>query len=159
MSELPCVLGSWDYFWIHCDAVVLATASSDKELIRAYCCSPAFHTSFLPPEGDETGIHGPFRADQISHLDFVSLKPTDLKDYLNSLEVAGIPEEDEAARETILTHLLDAFGEDRSCYALKADERNAQFFHEWGFVLTVFREFLFIGPARNTLERFIVGYD
>jgi hypothetical protein len=42
---------------------------------------------------------------------------------------------------------------------LTRDERNQELFHKWGFVLFVFREFLFVGPERDAVERFVIGYD
>jgi hypothetical protein len=42
---------------------------------------------------------------------------------------------------------------------LRRDQRDRELFHEWGYVLTVFREFLFVGAERDGVERFVIGYD
>ena len=149
----------WDYGWLSCDSVKLAAAPSDQVLLEQYVASPAFHTSFLPSEKDETGIHGPFLADHIKAEDFVLLEETSLEHYLESVQLSETPGDDVAERAKIPTHLRSAFEGERRCYILKPDERNTELFHEWGSVLFLFRELLFAGPQRNSLERFIIGYD
>jgi hypothetical protein len=159
MDPAPIVTRLWDYGWLCRDSVKLAAAPSDKALLEQYAASPAFHTSFLPSNKDETGIHGPFLADRIKAVDFVPLLETNLEHYLESVHLSESPGDDEAERVKILPHLRGAFGAGCRCYILKPDERNTELFHDWGFVLTVFREFLFVGPQRDSLERFIIGYD
>jgi hypothetical protein len=74
MATAPIRDGLWDYGWLSRDRVDLADASSDAALIKQYVSSPAFHTSFLPSDKDETGIHGPFVAERINPGDFVPLR-------------------------------------------------------------------------------------
>jgi hypothetical protein len=137
----------------------LAGASSDAALIEQYVASPAFHTSFLPSDKDETGIHGPFVAERIAAADFVPLPEPELGRYLESVQLSEAPGDDVAERARMLPYLRAAFEGGRRCYVLSRDERNRELFHEWGSVLFVFREFLFIGAERDSVERFIIGYD
>jgi hypothetical protein len=159
MQPAPIVTRLWDYGWLCRDSVKIAAAPSDAALLEQYVASPAFDTSFLPSDKDETGIHGPFLADRIKPVDFVPLEETGLEHYLESVQLSETPGEDVAERAKILPHLRSAFEGGRRCYVLKLDERNTQLFHDWGFVLTVFREFLFAGAKRDNLDRFIIGYD
>ena len=149
----------WDYGWLSRDRVTLTGAASDAELIGQYVASPAFHTSFLPNDKDETGLHGPFVAGRITAADFVPLREDELGPYLESVELSDTPGEDAAERAKVLPHLRAAFAGGRRCYVLRRDERDRELFHEWGSVLFVFREFLFIGPERDSVERFVIGYD
>ena len=73
MVPAPIVAHLWDYGWLCRDSVKLAAAPSDTELVEQYVASRAFHTSFLPNDKDETGIHGPFVAECIKAADFVPL--------------------------------------------------------------------------------------
>ncbi len=141
-------------FWYFSSA-----AASDLELVQQYVTSPAFHTSFLPSDKDETGIHGPFEAGCISADDYIPLHEADLERYLESIELSETPGDDVAERAKLLPHLRSEFAGGRRCYVLRRDERDTDFFHEWGFVLFVFREFLFAEEQRDRLERFVIGYD
>jgi len=149
----------WDYGWLCHDRVKLAGASSDALLIEQYVASPTFHTSFAPNDKDETGIHGPFVAARITAADFLPLREVELGAYLASVELSDKPGEDVAEYAKMLPHLLAAFEGGRRCYVLSRDERSRELFHEWGSVLFVFRELLFIGPERDSMERFVIGYD
>ena len=159
MDTAPIVTRLWDYGWLCRDSVQLADTSSDLALIERYVASPAFHASFLPSDKDETGIHGPFLAGRIRAEDFVLLHAGEVEHYLESVELADEPDEDAVERAKILPHLRTAFARTQRCYVLRRDERDKELFHDWGSVLWVFREFLFIGQHRDRLDRFIIGYD
>lgn len=159
MDTAPIVTRVWDYGWLCHDTVQLSAAASDVELVQQYVASPAFHTSFLPSDKDETGIHGPFEAGRIGAEDYIPLHEADLESYLESVELSETPGADVAERAKLLPHLRNAFAGGRRCYVLRRDERDKELFHEWGFVLCVFREFLFAGQQRDSLERFVIGYD
>jgi hypothetical protein len=159
MENTPILVRLWDYGWLCRDRVKLAGALSDGALIEQYVASPAFHTSFLPNDKDETGIHGPFVAERITAADFVPIKETDLGQCLESIHLSDTPDEDVAERAKILPYLRAQLNKGRTGYVLQRDERNSELFHEWGFVLFVFREFLFIDPGRDCVERFVIGYD
>ncbi|MGD1085720.1 MAG: hypothetical protein ABSA47_13365 [Verrucomicrobiota bacterium] len=128
-------------------------------MIEKYVGAPAFQETFLRSEQDDRGTHGPFLADRIKPSDFVPLEESGLEHYLESVNLSLTPGEDEAERAKILPHLRKAFAEGGRCYILKVDERNKDLFHDLGWVLTLFREFLFVFPERDRLERFVIGYD
>ena len=159
METAPIVARLWDYGWLGRDCVKLAEASSDDALIKQYVASPAFHTSFLPSDKDETGIHGPFVAERLIATDFVPLAKAQLEQYLESIQLSETAKDDAVQLAKIRPHLESAFEDTCRCYVLSRDERNRDLFHEWGFVFFVFREFLFASPKRHTLERFVIGYD
>jgi hypothetical protein len=159
MDTAPILTRLWDYGWLYRDTVELSAVASDLELVQQYVTSPAFHTSFLPSDKDETGIHGPFEAGRISAEDYIPLHEADLESYLASIELSETPGADAAERAKLFTHLQGAFAGGRRCYVLRRDERDKELFHEWGFVLCFFREFLFAGSERDRLERFVIGYD
>jgi hypothetical protein len=159
MDTAPIIERAWKYGWLCHDSVQLAAAPSDAALIEQYVTSRAFHTSFLPSDKDETGIHGPFMADRIKTEDFVQLQESELGRYLGSVELSEAPGEDDIERAKLLPHLRSAFAGGRRCYVLRRDERNKELFHDWGFVIWVFREFLFVGAQKESLDRFIIGYD
>lgn len=159
MATAPVIVRLWDYGWLCRDWVKLAGTSSDTELIEQYVASPAFHTSFLPNDKDETGIHGPFVAERITSADFVPLREAELEQHLESVRLSKTPDDDVAECGKALLYLSAAFEGDCRCYVLSVDERNRELFHEWGSVLFVFREFLFVGAERDCLERFVIGYD
>jgi len=159
METAPILARLWDCGWLCRDSVKLPAASSDAALIERYVASPAFHTSFLPNDKDETGIHGPFVAEWITANDFVPLREADLEQYLESIQLSETLAEDTAERAKMRTHLRSAFDGNHRCYVLCRDERNRELLHDWGSVLFVFREFLFVGPKRDSFERFVIGYD
>lgn len=159
METAPIRIRLWDYGWLGRDRVKLVGAASDEAALEQYVVSPAFHTSFLPNEKDETGLHGPFVAARITAADFVPLREIELGPYLESVELSDTLGEDAAERAKVSPRLRAAFEGGRRCYVLRRDERNHELFHEWGSVLFVFREFLFIGAERDFMERFVIGYD
>lgn len=159
METAPIIARFWDYGWIGRDSVKLAPASSDSALIERYVASPAFHTSFLPNDKDETGIHGPFLANHIHADDYVPIQQAELEHYLESIELSETVGDDVVERAKMLPHLRGAFDGGRRCYILRRDERDKELFHEWGFVLWLFREFLFVSNERDSVDRFVIGYD
>jgi hypothetical protein len=84
---------------------------------------------------------------------------SELGQYLESVKLFETSDDDAAERAKMSIHLRSAFERGQRCYVLSRDERNHELLHEWGSVLFVFREFLFIGTERNCVERFIIGYD
>jgi hypothetical protein len=98
-------------------------------------------------------------AERITAADFVPLREAELGQYLESVQLSETPGDDVVERGKALPHLRAAFEGDRRCYVLSRDERNRELFHEWGWVLFVFREFLFVGAERDCVERFVIGYD
>lgn len=44
-------------------------------------------------------------------------------------------------------------------FMLRFTEDDQERFHEWGFVLTIFREFICASPDTEFAERLVFGYD
>jgi hypothetical protein len=161
MHSFPIITGIWDYGWLAGDdGVECPHTSSDREMLRCYLNSKEFHTSFLPSEKDETGIHGPFVADRISENDFVPFAASDLEGYLAALLYS--PEWDSPASseqfDAVLEQLRIPFEEGMRCYNLRFDESRSDLQHEWGSTFVVFRELLFVDDKRR-MKRFVIGYD
>lgn len=161
MTACPVITRIWDYGWLATDDVELSPAPSDRDLVAQYVASAAFHTSFLPSDKDETDIHGPFVAGRIAPNDFVPFEESDLRDYLAALLYS--PEWESPATEeqfaAVLEQLRKPFAQGLRCFRLRFDETCSDLHHDWGFVLTVFREFLFLGRSPSVVTRFVIGYD
>jgi hypothetical protein len=151
----------WDYGWLAGDDVEFPPAASDRELLERYVSSPAFHTSFIPSDRDETGIHGPFIADRIVASDFVPLKESALEEYLAALLYSSEWDSPASAEQfaAVLGQLRKPFAQGMRCFLLRFDESRSDLHHDWGFALTVFREFLFLGRRPGVIARFVIGYD
>ena len=102
--------------------------SSDAALIEQYVASPAFHTSFLPNDKDESGLHGPFVAERVTAADFVPLREVELGSYLESVELSDTPGEDTAQPAKVSPHLRAAFEGGRRCYVLRPTSGTASCF-------------------------------
>ncbi len=161
MTTCPVITKIWDYGWLAGDDVELPQVGSDRDLVERYVASPAFHTSFRPSDKDETGTHGPFLADRIAAGDFVPFEESALEEYLAALLYS--PEWDSPASAeqfaVVLDQLRKPFAQGMRCFLLRFDESHSESHHEWGFVLTVFREFLFLGRRPGLVTRFVIGYD
>lgn len=121
MKTAPILTRLWDYGWLCRDRVKLPEAASDADLIAQYVASPAFHTSFLPNDKDETGIHGPFVAERITAADFVPLHQVELGPYLESVELSDTLGEDAAERAKVSPYVRAAFEGGRRCYVLRRE--------------------------------------
>ena len=161
MTACPVITHIWDYGWLAGDEVEVAAGSSDRDVLEHYLASPVFHTSFLPSDKDETGIHGPFHASRIAANDFAPFEEAALEDYLKLLLYSAEWDTPASAEQftAVLEQLRKPFAQGMRCYLLRLDESRSEIHHDWGFVLTVFREFLFLGCRPGLINRFIIGYD
>ncbi|HWX22357.1 MAG TPA: hypothetical protein VN578_20850 [Candidatus Binatia bacterium] len=161
MTACPVIAHIWDYGWLAADDVEVPGGSSDGDVLEHYLASPAFHTSFLPSDKNETGIHGPFLADRIAASDFVPFQQVSMEGYLKALlyspewETPATPEQ----FAEVLAEPQKPFAQGMRCFLLRFDESYSDLHHDWGFVLTVFREFLFLGQRPGLIRRFVIGYD
>ncbi len=161
MNDSPVRTRIWDYGWLAFDEIQLTPSLSDAILLEKYVSSNAFRTAFLPSDKDESGIHGPFEADQIVASDYEPFAVESLDDYLKNLLFSAewsTPASPEQYCD-VLSQLRKSFAEGARCYVLRWDESSRHKHHDWGFVFTVFREFVYIGQRNDGIRRFIIGYD
>lgn len=85
MDTAPIIAPIWDYGWLCRDQMDFPQESSDRALVDAYLNSARFHTSFLPTDKRETGLHGPFQASLIVSDDFVAFEQHALDGYLKDV--------------------------------------------------------------------------
>jgi hypothetical protein len=161
MTACSVITHIWDYGWLAGDEVEVPPGSSDREVLEHYLASSAFQTSFLPSDKDETGIHGPFLASRIAASDFAPFEEATLEGYLKALLYSPEWERPATAEQfaTVFEQLRRPFAQGMRCYLLGFDEARSDLHHDWGFVLTVFREFLFLGQRPGFISRFVIGYD
>jgi hypothetical protein len=161
MTACPVITRIWDYGWLAGDEVQVPAGGSDRDVLEHYLASPGFHTSFLPSDKDETGIHGPFLASRIAANDFAPFEEAALEGYLKALLYSTEWNTPASAEQfaAVLEQLRQPFAQGMRCYLLRFDESHSDLHHDWGFVLTVFREFLFVGPRPGLIRRFVIGYD
>lgn len=158
-GSIPIVARIWTHGWLMHDTVAVPAAPTDAAVVERYVGSKAFGTSFVPNDADETPLHGPLRAEVVAAADYVPLAEADLEAHLATIEMWKPTAENAAEHGAVLELLRAAYRRGKRCYALRLDERHTELHHEWGFVIWVFRELLFIGDARDSLERFVLGFD
>ena len=150
----------WDYGWAHKDDISIMPPASPSALIDAYLQSPEFKTTFLDEKIAEN-IHGPFQRSSLVASDFLQVSPQDFLDRLESARLApGFtrpPDKDQwrdvliVARQMVLNPWL---------FVLARTEKDANLFHDWGFVLgAIFREFLAGAQGSDKIERLVISLD
>lgn len=156
------LISLWDYGWLDRNEVVIPRCDSASEVISAYIRSDSFGTSFVGPQLNlEPDLHGPFLRASITPDDFQLISADQFATEIRAIrqpEGFTSPADDTQwqAVERVTSELAR---ENRWIFALRLTEKDSQRFHDWGFVLDVFREFLFANPASDQLSRCIVGYD
>ena len=85
VSWKPPIACLWDFGWVLKDLAELPRAALDVLLLQGYVASAAFHTFFVPRGGDQTGIHGPFRADRPKSGDFIACDQDGFEAYLERI--------------------------------------------------------------------------
>lgn len=161
MTNCSVLTHIWDYGWLAGDEVEVSAGISDQDVLEHYIADPVFITSFLSSGKDEIGIHGLFVADRIEAADYPRSEEAMLEEYLKQLLCSS--EWDNPASEeqfaNVLRELQRPFAEGMHCFLLRFDERTANLHHDWGFVFTVFREFLFLGQCSGLIKGYVIGYD
>ena len=156
------LLRLWDYGWLDVDEVVIPRCHSVSEVIEAYVNSPSFGRSFAGPPPDAVPeLHGPFWRASVAVDDFRLIDSSQFAVELESIrrqEQFDSPPDDnqwQAVRE--VTSNLERTS--KWIIALRLTEQDREKFHDWGFVLWLFREFLFGNEGCDRLGRCIFGYD
>lgn len=151
----------WDFGWVDYEPVLLAGVDTASNAPSAYVSSPAFGTSFVGPQRDDfSDIHGPFRREAVSAADFAVLSPIEFRRKVSELRQPdgfAEPASDEqwATVEAVLADICDRC---IAIYMLRLTEQDHDRFHDWGYVLTIFREFILVEPDL-TVTRLVFGYD
>lgn len=157
------LLPLWDFGWLDHDEITLAPSSQPQDLIGAYLQSNYFGSSFVGPSPADHGsdLHGPFRRSLITPSDFSLISAEEFSDRVQRVrQPEGFPEpvEDEQWRavETLVAQLQPKYS---WLIALGLTEDDTDRFHEWGYVHSIFREFILANPDSAPVSRLVFGYD
>jgi hypothetical protein len=156
------ILPLWDYGWLDLNEIKLPPCGQPRELIEAYLNSKEFGTSFVGKEIDDAPtLHGPFWRNSITADDFQII---DSDTFYTQIRRVRQPEGfDEPANEEQWSAVENLISKLEPQYQwlimLRLTEDDVDKFHDWGFVLSVFREFIFANPNSENVVRLIFGYD
>ena len=127
-----------------------------------YRHSDAFGTSFVGPEPSDTPeLHGPFLSSSISDSDFELITPQHFQDLIAAIpETSGFTESPTDDQWQAVQYLVsEVSSRHKWLFGLRLTEDSQECFHDWGFVLSIFREFICASPDSEFAERLVFGYD
>ena len=106
-------------------------------------------------------LHGPFWRASIAIDDFQLISS---EQFATGIQAVRQPEgftepADDAQWQAVERITSELARRSRWIFALRLTEQDSERFHDWGVVLSVFREFLFANPGSDRLSRCVVGYD
>lgn len=156
------ILSLWDYGWLDYNEIRLPPCNQPRQLIDAYLNDEGFGTSFVGRELDrEPAIHGPFRRTLITANDFQIVDFNILYTQIRRVrQWQGSDEPPDEAQWLAVENLLTILGSRyRWFFMLRLTEEDADKFHDWGFVLWLFREFLLANPNSENTARLVFGFD
>ncbi|MBI3551150.1 MAG: hypothetical protein HY077_01415 [Elusimicrobia bacterium] len=157
----PTMISLWDYGWLSYTLMHLQAGRSPEAMVKQYLGSPYFTTSFLPPHAVAPGIHGPFKQEAISTRDFQVLSG---EGVLAEIEKCRQPEgfktgADDIQWRPVLKLCEGITSENEWFWKLLKTEKDKKLHHEWGSVLTPFREFIAGAPNKGNLHRLVISLD
>ncbi|WP_306600406.1 hypothetical protein [Geothrix sp. 21YS21S-2] len=156
------ILPLWHYGWCDHDCLPVPPSHSPEEVIAHYIQSDEFGTSFVGPKRDSlVDIHGPFLRAAISHSDFELISHKEFSYLLASIrQPSGFssPASDDDWKP-VLYLASEVVKRNECCFKLRFTENDFEKFHEWGSVLDVFREFIFVKAGCEAFERLVFGFD
>lgn len=156
------LLPLWDYGWLDYNELKLTSCGQPRELIAVYLSSYSFGTSFVGPELENAPmLHGPFRRDLITADDFQVIDADTFDAQIQSIRRQKgfdepVDEDQWRAVENLISKLKSQY---QWMFMLRITEADADKFHDWGFVLWVFREFILANPNSEKAARLVFGYD
>ena len=156
------LLPLWDYGWLDLNEFKLPPCGQARKLIEAYLKSNYFGTSFVGQKLDDApNLHGAFWRDSITADDFQLIDSATFDAQIQSIrQHEGFDEpvsaEQWSAVENLMTKLKS---QHQWLIMLRLTEDDGDKFHDWGFVLWVFREFLLANPNSENVVRLVFGYD
>ena len=145
-----------DYGWLNYSEVAISPCDTVSEIVSAYIRSNSFGASFIGPQNDrQLELHGPFWRASITPDDFQLISPDQFAAAFQAIrqpEGFTSPANDTQwhAVEEVTSRLVNT---NRWILMLRLTEKDSDHLHDWGFVFTVFREFLFANPDSDHLFR------
>jgi hypothetical protein len=156
------LLPLWDFGWCDHDRPSLPRCHAPQDVIRQYVSSAAFGTSFVGQENEHAPeLHGPFWSSAVSEPDFELITPQRLAEEVDAIrQPPGFtePASDEQW-QPVQSLLSEVCSRSTWIFMLRLTENDRDRFHDWGFVLLVFREFLCASPDSDSVDRLVFGYD
>jgi len=156
------LLSLWDYGWLDHNEFLLPPCPSPQEVVAAYLRSNSFGTSFVGPNLDQVkDLHGPFRRELIATTDFQFVNASEFHDQVQAIRHPKGFSEPASDEQWQGVELLTSELEKRYSWIirLRLTDDNVEKFHDWGFVLTIFQEFLLANPNSEEVSRLVFGYD
>lgn len=156
------LISLWDYGWLDYNEIKLLPCAQPLDLIEAYLSSNTFGTSFVGPELDDAPtLHGPFIRPSVASTNFQLL---DSDTFFAQIHHIRQPEGffepvDEEQWHTVEELVTELERQNQWLIMLNLTEDDTDKFHDWGFVLTIFREFLLANPNSENVVRLVFGYD
>lgn len=156
------LLPLWDYGWLDLNKIKLPSCSQPQELIEAYLNSNWFGTSLVGQELDDAPtLHGAFWRTSIEANDFQLVDSATFDAQIQSIRQPEgfsepVNEEQWSPVEHLVTELKHQY---QWLIMLRLTEDDGDKFHDWGFVLTIFREFLMANPNSENAVRLVFGFD
>ena len=156
------ILHLWDFGWCDHNTIIVPPIHKPSDMVQYYLNHDAFYSSFVGPNNDYTDdIHGPFWKSLISESDFEQINQ---EQFLFHIGAIRHPTEWETAVphdqwDCALELACQIASRNTWCFRLVPNETCGDRFHDWGYVLDLFREFIFSNPNTKTIERLIFGYD
>jgi len=156
------LLSLWDYGWLDYNEIKLPPCDQPRKLIDAYLSENSFGSSFVGTELDDApSLHGPFWRTALTADDFQVI---DSNTFYAQIQRVRQPEgfsepadeEQWSAVENLISRLEPQY---QWLIMLRLTEEDDDRFHDWGFVLTIFREFILANPNSENVARLIFGYD
>lgn len=143
----------------------MSRCSVAEDVIRSYLKSEAFGNPFVyfnNMSGEYARqSHGPFLRTEIRESDFELISRQKLEEDVRAirhLDEIGGPVSDEKWES--LEKLLERIcSRNRWLFSLRLTEKDKSRFHDAGFVLVLFREFIFANPDSEFIERLVFGCD
>jgi hypothetical protein len=156
------ILPLWDYGWLDYNEFNLPAYEKWQDAITSYLGSENFETSFVGPELEHSSeLHGPFWRSFITANDFELLSVAEFYEQIRRIRHPdGFSKAVSDEQWQAVEHLI---GEVQPRYMwlirLRLTEDDSDKFHDWGFVLTIFREFLLVNAKSDQVSRLVFGYD
>ena len=156
------LLQLWDYGWLDYNKFELPACADWQAAVTSYLDSESFATSFVGPDLEHAPeLHGPFWRSLITVDDFELLNVAEFYDQIRRIRH---PEGfSESASDEQWQAVEQLVGKVQPRYTwlirLHLTEDDEDKFHDWGFVLTIFREFLLANPKSEQVSRLVFGYD